>query len=266
MREIDIDESKKIMLKMLEEVDAFCKANNITYFLTGGTLLGAIRHNGYIPWDDDIDIALPRKDYERLLREFKSTSGDLEILYYKNRKNYIWPAAKIVNTRTVLIENGLKVSPIGVFLDMFPLDTIAGDFEEAKTHVKKVCRWKDMLTLKYMRVSKSRTFFKNVVVVAAKALYIIPDRFIIDRINTLSCMYENQNDCHFICNLSGAWRTKEIVNKDIFKMAVDHVFEGKIFSIPIGYNELLKNLYGNYMELPPENKRVSTHRPKSYWK
>ena len=266
MVEITIDESKKMMLSMLEEIDSFCRDNNIPYYLTGGTLLGAVRHNGFIPWDDDIDIALKRKDYERLLQEFKSRSGDVEILDYKNKKNFIWPAAKIVNNKTVLIESGIKKAAIGLYLDMFPLDNVPGDYEEAKAFVGKVARWKNALTLKYMQVSRKRKLIKNIVVVLAKTLYVIPDKVFLGRIESISRKYENDSDCNYLCNLSGAWGVKEIVDKKDFEGIENHLFERKNFWIPSGYDDLLRSLYGDYMQLPPVEKRVSTHTSKIYRK
>lgn len=264
MVEITIDESKKMMLSMLEDIDAFCRKNGIPYYLANGTLLGAIRHSGFIPWDDDIDIALKRKDYERLLKDFRSQSGDLEIIDYRNKKNYIWPAAKIINNKTVLIESGIKKAAIGLYLDLFPLDNVPGNYEEAKAIVGKVAKWKNALTLKYMQVSKNRNLLKNIVVIISKLLYAIPDSLIIKRIDSISRRYENKNDCNYLCNFSSAWGIKELVDKKVYEGTEIHLFEGKEFCIPSGYDELLHSLYGDYMKLPPVEKRISTHTFKVY--
>lgn len=266
MEKLGTDECKRIMIEMLEEIDSFCIEHEITYYLTGGTLLGAIRHDGFIPWDDDIDIALLRDDYERLLKEFNSSSGDVAIIDFRNRKNYIWPSAKAINKKTVLIENGNKKAAIGVYLDVFPLDDVPSDLSIATKYVKRVNRWKKMLMLKHLNVTKERKIIKNIFVILAKCLYIIPDYLIISRIDTLSKKYNKKNNCGYVCNFAGAWGTKEIVKKHVFDKAIKHVFEYKEFPIPIGYHELLSGLYGDYMKLPPIEKRVTTHKPLVYKK
>lgn len=266
MKEMTIDERKKLMLNMLDEIDCFCREKNITYYLTGGTLLGAIRHNGFIPWDDDIDIALKRKDYEKLLNEFKSNSGHIEILDYRNKNNFIWPGAKIIDNRTTLIENDIKKASIGVNLDMFPLDYLPGDYDHAKQFVKKVSIWKKILTLKYLNCRRERSFLKNLIVILAKLLYLIPDKYLLTKIDKLSRSFENNDDCVYICNLAGAWGIREIANKNIFSKAENHLFENKWYMIPVGYDEFLRNLYGDYMVPPPLEKRVSTHTAIAFWK
>lgn len=266
MRELSLDESRKIMIDMLEEIDEYCRNNNIQYFLTGGTLLGAIRHNGFIPWDDDIDIALKRNDYEKLINDFKSSSGNVEILCYKNKKNYIWPAAKVVNNKTVLIENGIEKAKIGIFLDMFPLDYINGDYEFAKSFVRKVLMWKNILTLKYLKISNRRPLYKNIIIIVSKLFYLIPDKLIIKKIDSLSQTYAGQHESKYLCNFSGAWGVREIVKSEAFDKSIDHVFENRIFKIPYEYDYILQKIYGNYMELPPEEKRASTHSFKVYCK
>ena len=266
MVELGVDERKKMMLEMLEEIDSFCREKGIIYYLTGGTLLGAIRHNGYIPWDDDIDIALKRPDYERLYKEFNSKSGNVEIVDYRNRKHYIWPSAKIINNKTVLIENDVKKAEIGLCLDMFPLDKICGSYDHAKQFVKKVWRWRYILGLKYMKVSNKRSLPKNIVVVLSKVFYLLPDKLIIKRIEKLSRKEEDMDDYTYLCNFAGAWGTREIIDQTVYSEVMDHVFEKKLFLIPKGYDQMLRTVYGDYMQFPPEEKRVSTHTAVVYLK
>ena len=183
INEISKAECKEIMLSILDEIDLFCKENNLTYFLIGGSLLGAIRHKGFIPWDDDIDIGLPRKDYEKLIKKFSSFSGYIIVEDYRSRDHYIWANAKAIDKRTILTEVKDKKVVSGVFVDIFPFDGIPGNHEDAVKQVKKTKIWKDLLTLKYLSVSKNRTLAKNIVVLLGKILYLIPDRFMIQKIN-----------------------------------------------------------------------------------
>ncbi len=127
MREI-----KEIELKILIEFDRLCKENNLTYYLAFGTLLGAARHGGFIPWDDDIDVMMPRDDYERLLVGFNewSQSDCYELKVYSDGYS-IYPFAKMVNNRTVVTENFTRCEfKIGVWMDIFPLDNVNKDDRE----------------------------------------------------------------------------------------------------------------------------------------
>ena len=264
--EITLEETKKLLLEMLTEIDTFCQQKKIRYFLVGGTLLGAIRHNGFIPWDDDIDIGFPREDYNRFLKEFVSTSGHIKVIDFHNKENYIWSAAKAVDERTVLIENGNKKQSIGIFIDIFPLDKVAGSLEVAKKKQKKINFWKNMLTLKYLRMEKDRSIVKNLAVLLGKLLFVVPDKRFLMQIEKLSTNDINCDDCEYVCNFSGAWGEREIVKQVYFENIEQHKFEGHMFNIPSKYDAYLKTIYGDYMTLPPVEKRISHHGNVAYWK
>lgn len=266
MKEISLDERKKIMIDMLYEVDLFCKKNNINYFLIGGSLLGAIRHDGFIPWDDDIDIGLFREDYIKFVNEFITEKGYIKVLDYKNKKNYIWPSAKVIDDRTILIENGRNKNSIGIFIDVFPVDVIGGNINDAKIKVRKVQIWKNILTLKYLKIEHDRSIVKNFMILIGKILYLFPDNLIIKRINYLAQKDNKCKDYIYLCNYLGAWKEKEIVNKACFNSFQKHKFESIYVTIPSGYVEYLQTIYGNFMELPPVEKRISHHGNIAYWK
>ena len=210
--QLSMTEIKEISIHILDVIDAFCKENGIKYVLAGGTLLGAIRHNGFIPWDDDIDITLPRADYERLIATFNDCNDDVRIVDYRNTQNYCWPFAKAISTSTTLIENGIKKCPLGVYVDLFPLDDICGDKSVAIKAVKKVSFWKNILTLKHLRIEKNRSIWKNIMVGLGKLLVVIPDKYLIKKINSLATSYQGK-DCKYTCSFLGAWGVKEIFNK-----------------------------------------------------
>ncbi len=262
--QISVDDQKRIMLHIMDEIDAFCKSNSLTYFLIGGSLLGAVRHKGYIPWDDDIDIGLPRKDYEYLLEYFSSSSGNVEIRSVYNQKHFMWPNAKAIDNRTVLIELGDKKNAIGVHIDVFPFDYLPGNYEQALRVVKKIRRWKDLLTLKHLVIDCNRSLLKNVVVVLGKVLYLIPDRYFIKKINGFQ--FYSREQCEFICNLCGAWGGRELSRSANFDNCVNADFEDRKYMIPVGYDDYLNTVYGDYMTPPPKEKQITHHSAIAYWK
>lgn len=265
-RELNIEEKKELMLSILDEIDEFCRCNDIQYFLVGGSLLGSIRHNGFIPWDDDIDIGLLREDYDRLLSYFVSNSGNVQIEDYRKNKKHKWANAKAYDKRTILIETGDEKSPTGVFVDIFPFDYVIGDREKAKSKTIQKKRWKDILTVKHLQVDRTRATWKNIIVVCSKILYLIPDGYIIGKINKIETENIGINDVEYICNFTGAWGIKELAPSRCFKSTTEAIFEGRKYKIPIGYDEYLTNVYGEYMTPPPIEKQISHHDSIAYWK
>ena len=126
MKKIGIEDLKKIELELLIDFDKICKAHNLRYFLIGGTLLGAVRHKGFIPWDDDIDVGMPRSDYEILMKNAVDwLPKHISLRNWKNTKDYVYQFSKIENNKTILIENKyehLKSRKGGVYIDVFPFD------------------------------------------------------------------------------------------------------------------------------------------------
>lgn len=143
-----IKEVWQLELDMLEEVDRICQKYEIEYFLQGGTLLGAVRHKGYIPWDDDIDIVMRRNDYNKFLEIAQKELGDKYFLqYYKTERKYNRGHAQIRNPNTTAIIKGDEFNNFnkGIFIDIFPLDNIPNDKKEADKFIKEVKKRKDFL-------------------------------------------------------------------------------------------------------------------------
>src|SRR5690625_114441 len=159
MKALDLEEIKQIQLSILRRVAFFCKQHDIAYFLCGGTLLGAVRHKGFIPWDDDIDIMMPRPSYEKFLKEFKYEH--LSLYHYKKTKNYGYPFIKIGEDRTVLRETFIKKNiDMGVFIDVFPIDGFPKKEKDIQNHVKRLRNYKAFILWKIFRFSQHLAFHK----------------------------------------------------------------------------------------------------------
>ena len=126
-----------LQLDMLVELDRVCRENNINYTIFGGTLLGAVRHKGYIPWDDDLDIWMPRKDYEKLEQIMNQEDSCYKVVNHKNTKGYIYAFGKAVDTRTILKENIEVNCPMGIYVDIFLMMDSLGEKRGYIKHVRK---------------------------------------------------------------------------------------------------------------------------------
>ena len=172
------EEVRVIMLHILKEIKEYCEKEKITFFLTGGTLLGAVRHKGFIPWDDDIDIAMFRNDYEKFLKEFTSKSGTIEILSPYSSNQYRYAHAKAIDNTTIVIEGEDETFPIGVYVDVFPIDSLSDELQQCKKIMNRQHKWQLLHQLKYLHINKKRGWIKNGCLLFLRpVLRLIPDEW-----------------------------------------------------------------------------------------
>lgn len=253
-------EIQEKLLEMMKWFHNLCQEENLIYYAVGGTALGAVRHNGFIPWDDDIDVAMPRKDYDklRLLAKKYRTTKKYTIEFPLEKDDAMYPFCKIYDTTTTLVENMRKKPKRGIYIDVFPLDGIGQTLEESLNNYKKISRRINFLNTRICALRKGRKLYKNLAIVLARAIpeFVISTKKLIKKINLMEKEYDN---CEYIVNLFGAWGAKEISKKEWFGEPVICKFEdGEIF-IPQNAHEYLSRMYNDYMKLPPEEKRFSHH-------
>ena len=262
---IDVEELKRLQLEMLVEIDKFCTDNNIQYSLAYGTLLGAVRHHGYIPWDDDIDIMLPRADYEKFIKGFNASNMD--VFYFGKTDNYYLPFAKVVRTDTVMEENVSIKSNMGVYVDIFPIDALPdGHFSRSALLLYKQFL-NAIYQFKVVRLSSHRSYAKNIVLAIGKLFSkLIPMRFLLNCMTRLSRIHENKPSGFCGCIADSDKSSKVVYSTTFFLSYQVLPFEGYQFRVISSYDAWLRHVYGDYMQLPPLEKQVSHHSFNAYWK
>lgn len=251
----------QIQTKLLDIAIEFikvCEKLNLSYFASGGTALGAARHEGFIPWDDDIDFMMPRKDYEILMKEGqKYLPSNLFIQNYKSDKNWLMSFAKIRDSNTTAIEKILKNLNInhGLWIDIFPLDILPIN---EKTRKRLDFISDSLLKRRYMmwwygRYKSRKRKFKNFLI-----KFLIPSKkiaFLYDR--HLAIKYNNKDYTYYWNNLHK--RTRFKFQKEWFDDFVLLNFETIKIRVPKQYEKYLTEHYGNWKTLPPENTRKGGH-------
>ena len=242
---------------ILDDVHAFCEQHRLRYFLSSGTLIGAVRHKGYIPWDDDIDIYMPRRDYEQFLQTYKDR-GHYRVLNPRKETNYYYTFAKVVDRRTRMVEDEVKGFEIGVFMDIFPVDYVPDNLQERE----RVFRLKHLLykirrcKLSHDNCLQSRLAYLcyRCLPVSVRQLERCIERLIVSRQPTAT-----------VCNMTEAGpKMKGCFPAADIASSVDIGFEGRQYKTMVGYKDYLERTYGDYMTLPPVGQRV-THHFEAWW-
>ena len=267
MKAISIEEMKRIQLDILQAVHEFCSDNGIKYSLGCGSMLGMIRHKGYIPWDDDIDIYILRKDYEKLISTFpKKYKGIYEIDSLDNNPKCERAFAKAYDTRTIVDEYAVSKYKIGINIDIYPIDRVPEDEKQWYNYNRKRRFIQRLYELKYIIIDKNRCFYKNMILAIGKTILLpISTRSIAKYINSFAQKYNKTNSTMVFECVQGMLQ-KRPFEYSLFDNIELMPFENREFFGFKHYDKYLSNAYGNYMQLPPEEKRVSHHTLKAYWK
>lgn len=276
MTQININEQKKLALDILIYFASYCEKNNLQYFLAYGTLLGAIRHKGFIPWDDDIDVIMPRNDYIKFIEKFKNHPFykvvDNSVIF-----NYCKSFAVLNDIRTTKIEKLLRnkyQTNVSVNIDIFPVDTLPDNPIIQKKLLNKIKRQELKIACLTYKLGKGQNLLssikKNIGILIFRFLELLKItnlRAVIKKHNSLMQQYNNLTTNTIGCLANTGYNgIKEFLPAKIFKDYIYVDFEGYKFRAPKEYDLFLKSIYADYMTPPPTNKRVSHHNHICYWK
>lgn len=263
MKEILFEDSKKNMIQTLKSIDKCCRENDISYSLCWGTMIGAIRHQGFIPWDDDIDLMMPRSDYNKFIKVFNDPQ--YELYNPINNKNCIQILTKVYDKDTCIYFNNHHKSLFGIWISLFPIDH-APDIK-LKTWELKRSFLMNLYHFKTVRYLKTDSIFRKI----GKFLLKIPvlpfsSYEIYKKIENCLTAYngiKTKNACIWPAD---GFTEFDYYPSEMFDEYIDVMFEDVKCRIIKRYDEFLRQKYGDYMTFPPESERVPKHDYKAYFK
>ncbi len=264
---------KSIITKVFEKYIEICKEYQLTYYCCGGTAIGAVRHNGFIPWDDDIDVFMPRPDYDRFI-EIASTIdlGKYELVTPYIHNSYPLYFAKLCDKETTLMEEADTPCIYGLYIDIFPIDGAPDSYEDARRMERKFTKMKNKLEaisthntfMEYLalllRPKEWGRFVRKTIGFSFRKQY---RKSLLRQMHNIMYRYDYDTS-NIVAVYCGSYGPKEVFPKAWLEGVHQFTYEGLTVNLPIGYDNYLRHYYGDYMQLPPESKRISHHH-KAYF-
>lgn len=266
MIKLDSIKIKQRELEILLSFQKFCGRNSLKFYLSGGTLLGAIRHHGFIPWDDDIDVCMPRPDYEKFLKIY-SNKNQQYCLRAKCLENFTAPFAKLVDTNT-WINSKYTADKINeqLWIDIFPVDGLPEVIDEVKKIYQKCDFYRRIFLITDAKLGEGKTTFHKYIKYILKPLSLLyGKKRCVDNIENIAKQYSYQNSKYVGAITWGLYGVGERMLKSEFEKQTLVEFEEHHFPTFSCWDSYLKGLYGDYMKLPPIAKR-QTHDMEVYVK
>ena len=261
-KEISLEDSKKIMLEILKSVDCCCRQNDLKYSLDFGTLLGAVRHKGFIPWDDDIDLMMPRRYFNQFLKLYNDDHYDM---ITNDDSNWGWHYVRVCDKNSIVVfaPNSERVSEHGIWLSIFPVDGVPDSSEEWIAQQQRINFYYNLCRLKRSSWTKGGNIIKNIAKIISRwILFPISLRYLAKREEFWMCKHSFK-------------KTEKVFTKVInyyvrpscyFDKVIDLDFEGNKFMAIADHHQYLTSVYNDYMTPPPASERVPKHGFTAYWK
>ncbi|MGN0538268.1 MAG: phosphorylcholine transferase LicD [Candidatus Fimenecus sp.] len=251
-------------LIIAREIKRICEENNIKYFMIAGTLLGAVRHKGFIPWDDDMDIGMLREDYERFIEIAKKKLGEDFFLQTTDTDAFYGLSfAKVLLKGTKLVEQSAgNLAQKGIFVDVFPFDAVPEDSAQEEKHEKNTYFYRRLLLAKkkYNVCGKSEYVKKAVYTGLGVLASFYSSKKLCNKLEYEIQKYNGSSDSERIVNIGGAYGyKKETIERKWVENTVELPFEDMTLAAPADYKAYLEYFYGDYMTPPPEDKRYNRH-------
>ena len=251
----DIRILQRKIIGNLEAIDAVCREHGLRYYLWAGTMLGAVRHKGFIPWDDDMDICMPRPDYEQLISHWREwLPQPYEVIAPETDPTYPYPFAKIEDASTTVLERPDFKFLEGVYIDVFPIDGAPTDEQKRKSHFKRYKFWRHLLFLRgrdpFKHGKGPRSWFPWLL----HKIYSLED--LQNKVKSYMTKYP-YDASDYVCDYDDGLRG--VIEKRILGTPQVYPFEDKQFLGVEHYDEYLSNKYGDYMQLPPVEKQIQHH-------
>ena len=268
---LNIQEIQSVSLEVLKNISDICENICCRYFLTYGTLIGAVRHQGFIPWDDDVDIMMPRPDYELFLNYFERQNnriGNLQLFNQKNCKEYPYGISRVCDMDYVINTDNEKDCGMGIFVDIYPLDGLGDYYEESLNMMERshlICDKILLLTRDKFYCPQLYNFKKQADYIWKKYKYTQKGKcYFYQELKPLIERYNYEDSKYVGCVAWTFEPTKEIYERSLIEHLVKTTFEKYQFYIPQEYDKMLRITYGDYMQLPPEEQRIYHHGYTAY--
>ena len=272
MREMTSREIQMVSLDILKDVHEFCVEHDIKYTLFSGTLIGAIRHHGFIPWDDDLDIAFTRPEYEKFVRLYKSKKGYKLFARERQGKDVYLAYTRICEMERTFVDDSRFLwtkEPKGIWIDVFVLDGADSDRKRAESFSRKnyiIWRLGTLFRESLAPLNSLRSLQDKIKCIICKLLTWWCTPHIFDKhIELCKTIPFEKADCYSHWAWAG-WGMRESYKTSAFDGYVLQPFEDGEFYVMSGYDGALRAKYGDYMKLPPESERIGSHPWKYYWK
>lgn len=269
MNSVSQIELKAVCFDVLRHFAEFCKNNNLQYCLCGGTLLGCIRHQGFIPWDDDIDVAMPREDYDRLIEIYRD-SDEYKLVCHEKNQGYYYPFAKIYDTKTLIIEEHFECEvEMGIYIDIFPLDGDGDIYESSLKHLLLCQNIQHKLNHAFCRHffrSDKHPIIELMRYIRYLGIRMIGREYFYEKLVKMTRRYGFNESKYVAINVWESCGENELLEREWFDEYMLGNFEGEEFFIPKEFDKVLSRNYGDYMTPPPKEKQISHHDMQVYWR